>query len=141
MNIDYCYAVIMYTMGEAREEKAATKKQRESDAADAKGDLADTQASLADDEQFLKQLETECEQKSVDYEKRQVLRAGEITAVSKAIEIMSSDKVSGGTKHLPGSAAAASLLQVETAETSVLQGRVSKFLETRAVRANSRVLE
>jgi chromosome segregation ATPase len=126
---------------EAREEKAATKKQRESDAADAKGDLADTQASLADDEQFLKQLETECEQKSVDYEKRQVLRAGEITAVSKAIEIMSSDKVSGGTKHLPGSAAAASLLQLDTAQTSVLQGRVSKFLETRAVRANSRVLE
>merc|ERR1712124_188544 len=29
----------------------------------------------------------------------------------------------------------------DTAQTSVLQGRVSKFLETRAVRANSRVLE
>merc|ERR1719281_1538265 len=106
---------------DSREAKAKTKKQRETDAAEAKGDLADTQATLAEDEKFLKQLQDECEQKSVDYEKRQVLRAGEITAVSKAIEIMSSDKVSGGTKHLP-SAAAASFLQIAATEQSVLQG-------------------
>merc|ERR1719281_2247177 len=95
----------------ARDDKAATKAEREESKGEAMGDLADNENTLKEDSKFLSDLETECEEKAVDYEKRQVLRAGEIEALSKAIEIMSSDKVGGGTQHLPG-LVQTSLLQI-----------------------------
>merc|ERR1719389_772839 len=79
----------------ARDEKMSTKAQREKDKSSAEGDLADTTITLGEDTKFLSDLSAECEAKSVEFEKNQVLRAGELEAVGKAIEIMSSDKVSG----------------------------------------------
>merc|ERR1719199_1182566 len=79
-----------------REKKAAFKAQRETEKADSSGELADTEATLAEDEKFLQDLTAECEQKAVDFEQRQQTRQGEIEAISKAIEIMSSPEVSGG---------------------------------------------
>merc|ERR1719393_1225823 len=81
--------------------KSSTKAQAEKDGAQATGDLADTTAALAADEKFLADLTTECNQKASDFEKRQELRAGEIEAISKAIEIMSSGAIAGGKKYLP----------------------------------------
>merc|ERR1719236_359287 len=72
------------------------------DEATAKGDLATTQSDVATDSKYLKDLLAECHQKAKDYENRQMLRAEELVAVHKAIEIMSSDDVSGsGEKYLP----------------------------------------
>merc|ERR1719399_2362281 len=126
------------------DEKAEAKADREQAGADAKGTLTDTKADLAADTQFLKDLNTECQAKAVDYEKRQVLRAGEITAVSKAIEIMSSPEVAGGTKHLPSSLAqqGPALLQLRSTENEQrsIQNRVAVFLQGRAHAAGSRVL-
>merc|ERR1719420_2094862 len=86
-------------------ERAATlshKKKRETEQAAAEGDEAETSAALAEDEKFLADLTSECEQKTVDFGKRQELRQGELDAINKAIEIMSSEAVSGsGAKHLP----------------------------------------
>merc|ERR1719473_608496 len=79
--------------------KKSTKATRLEDAAEAKGDLADTQAALAEDEKFLADLNSECEQKTFDYEQRQIVRQGEIEAIGKAIEIMSSPEVAGGAAH------------------------------------------
>merc|ERR1719380_545575 len=73
--------------------KTTTKAKTLEAEAEAKGDLADTEASLAEDEKFLADLNSECEQKSFDFEQRQVVRQGEIDAIDKAIGIMSGDEV------------------------------------------------
>merc|ERR1719238_1146365 len=86
----------------AIKKKTATKAKRLGDAATAKGDKEVTEASKAKDESVLSDTNTECKQTSDDYEKNQVVRAGEIEALSKAIEIISSGDVTGmGEKYLP----------------------------------------
>merc|ERR1719428_1326009 len=125
----------------ARDEKMSTKAQREKDKSSAEGDLADTIITLDENTKFLSDLSAECETKSVEFEKNQVLRAGELEAVGKAIEIMSSDAVSGGTQHLPGLVQqGVSLAQLRVDQRSSLQSRVAVFLNDRAERTNSRIL-
>jgi chromosome segregation ATPase len=132
------------TEAATREKKNAKsfKAKTEEAKAAAEGDLEDTKATLAEDEKFLSALTSECEQKAVDFEKRQEVRGGEIDAIKKAIEIMSSDAVSGsGDKHLPGFVQTASaLVQFRSAALSPVQGAVATFLDEKARRAGSRVL-
>jgi len=98
-----------------REEKTKVKAQRASDEATAKGDKATTQEAKAADEKYLKDLIIECGEKSRSFEQRQMLRAEEIEAVGKAIDIIQSPDVAGsGSKHLP------SLLQMKTKTSMVL---------------------
>merc|ERR1719235_1927446 len=78
-----------------RDEKAKTKAQRKEDAAGAKGDLADTTASRDEDQKYLDDLNAQCTQKSNDFEARQQLRAEELEAIQKAIEIIQSPDVAG----------------------------------------------
>lgn len=82
--------------------KAAAKAGKLKEAADAKGDLAQTQAAKKADETYLSDLKTNCHSKSDEFEARQTLRAGEIEAIQKAIEIISSPDVAGAADtHLP----------------------------------------
>merc|ERR1719405_464027 len=84
------------------EMKTKKKAERAQDEAEAKGDLATTQSDVATDSKYLKDLVTECDSKAKAYENRQMLRKEELVAVNKAIEIMSSDDVTGsGEKYLP----------------------------------------
>jgi len=124
------------------DEKISTKKQRENDEAEAKGAHADAENTLAEDTKFSQDLATECNTKSVEFEKSQGLRAGEIVAVNKAIEIMSGSAVGGGSQHLPSLVQedATALAQLRADQRSPLQGRVATFLNNRASRSNSRVL-
>merc|ERR1719174_3270400 len=95
--------------------KSSFKAQREQDKANAEGELADTSATLAEDQKYLADLTTECEQKSRDFEQRQETRQGEIEAINKAIEILSSDSVSGaGEKHLGLVQTRVSLVQLKS---------------------------
>jgi len=127
-----------------REKKSSFKSQRESDKADFSGELADTQATLAEDKKFLADMTAECEQKATDFEGRQEVRQGEIEAINKAIEIMSSDEVSGaGAKHLPGlvqTSAKVSLAQLRSENRSPALGIAADFLRDRAARTSSRML-
>merc|ERR1719473_72293 len=127
-----------------REKKSSFKSQRESDKADFSGELADTQATLAEDKKFLADMTAECEQKATDFEGRQEVRQGEIEAINKAIEIMSSDEVSGaGDKHLPGlvqTTAKVSYVQLRSENRSPAQGIAAGFLRDRAARTSSRML-
>merc|ERR1719231_1646111 len=85
-----------------RDEKTAMKARRMQDAAKGKADLNDTTNMRNEDEKYLADLTALAQQKSTDYETRQKLRAGEIEAIKKAIEILSSPAVSGNAdKHLP----------------------------------------
>jgi len=125
-----------------KKSKLSTKAKREADKAGAEGDKSDTTAALNEDEKYLSDLTATCEQKAADFAKRQELRQGELDAINKAIEIMSSDAVSGsGDKHLPGLVQkSTSLAQLRSQTTSPAQRAVATFLSDAAKRSNSRIL-
>merc|ERR1719182_1309670 len=126
---------------QARSKKAAIKAQAAEAKAQAEGDLAAAKNLLAEDQKFLSDLTQECEQKSRDYDKRQAVRQGEIEAINKAIEIMSSSDVGSGTQHLPSLVQSApSLAQLRSNSASVSQRSVADFLSTRATKLHSKLL-
>merc|ERR1719181_1978401 len=93
-----------------RDEKAESKAKTLQAKADAEGDLKDTTTTRNEDQKYLDELTATCEQKASDFESRQQLRAEEIEAIEKAVEIISSGAVSGNAdKHLPA------LLQTQAA--------------------------
>jgi len=125
--------------------KTAMKAKRLEDAANAKGDKEVTETSKAKDESVLSDTNAECLQTSDEYEKNQVVRHGEITALTEAIKIISSGDVSGmGDKHLPASllqTKASSLAQLRStsAQENVRQ-QVVQFLQGRAQKLGSKYL-
>merc|ERR1719502_436605 len=122
--------------------KTAMKAKRLGDAATAKGDKEVTEASKAKDESTLSDTNAECRQTSDEYEKNQVVRSGEIEALTEAIKIMSSGDVTGmGDKHLPASLlqTKASLAQLRSTSNDVRQ-RVVEFLQGRAQKLGSKYL-
>jgi len=119
--------------------KTTTKaKTLEAEAA-AKGDKADTEASLAEDEKFLSDLDTECKQKSFDFEQRQIVREGEIEAIDKAIEIMSGDEVAGANAYTLIQKKT-SLAQLRSATRNPVQDAVAAFLQEQADKTGSKLL-
>jgi len=126
----------------ARTEKSEAKAKALQSSADAKGDLQDTTTTRDDDSKYLADLTATCEQKSSDFASRQQLRAEEIAAVEKAIEILSSGAVSGASeKHLPQLIQkSSSLAQLRSVSTNPNQLRVASYLKEQASRINSRVL-
>merc|ERR1719473_1832055 len=85
-----------------RNEKADEKAKKLEAKAEAEGTMADTIATRDDDAKYLADVTAQCEQKASDFASRQKLRADEIVALEKAIEILSSDSVSGNAAtHLP----------------------------------------
>jgi hypothetical protein len=101
---------------EAAEKEVATKTkfraQRKADKAEAEGELAETKRIKAEDEKYLSDMTAMCSKKSEDFEARQTLRAEEIEALSKAIEIISSQAVAGNAEKY--GVAAAALAQQST---------------------------
>merc|ERR1719443_1390361 len=83
------------------ESKTASKQGKAAEAAEDKKQLAATLECKATDEKTLSDMKTECLQKGLSYEEKQQLRVEEIEAIEKAIEILSSEAVSGNAeKHL-----------------------------------------
>jgi len=133
--------------------KQALRGKRNEKAAEATGDREETQNALNEDTKYLKDLRQECQQKSFDYEKRQVLRKEELVALNKAVEILSSGDVSGNAdKHLPA-LVATSFLQMgtdsayaqmhlgrEPTQESKKKEKVAAFLNNRAMKTQSQVL-
>jgi len=63
----------------------------EADIADYKGRLTETTALMHDDKVYLKDLASQCEHKAAEWDQRSAQRAGELGALTKAIEIISGD--------------------------------------------------
>merc|ERR1719321_1948506 len=129
----------------ATELKTKVKAERAQDEAAAKGDLATTEKDKAADSSYLADLITECDQKSKDYENRQMLRMEELEAIGKAIEIIQSPDVMGaGEKHLPqfiqlkAKTSSMSLLRAN-ADAPIRQKFIS-FLSSRAKETKSKLL-
>merc|ERR1712070_389100 len=122
------------------------KAKRLADAADAKGDKAVAEETKSKDEGTLSDTLAECKATSEDFENNQVTRKGELEAIEKAIEILSSGAVAGAAeKHLP----AAALLQkkvgtvlasLRSKSASPVAERVAEFLQGRAKKLGSRYL-
>merc|ERR1719443_29986 len=124
-------------------EKTATKAKRQEAKATAEADLADTTASRDADQKYLDELTAVCEQKAADFEARQQLRAEELEAIGKAIEIISSSSVAGsGEKYLPTllQTKKAALSQLRADARSPMQERAEQYLQNQAKKINSRVL-
>merc|ERR1719238_1078191 len=84
------------------ERKTKRRAETEQAKAEAEADLAQTTADRDEDQKYLDDMTALCTQKRADFASREQLRAGEIEAIKKAIEVMSSDAVSGAAdKHLP----------------------------------------
>merc|ERR1719473_1922704 len=124
---------------EERDGKISLKAKTEGAKASDKGELSDTKASLAEDEKFLADLTAECEAKSMEFENNQKVRQEELDAITKATEIMKSDAVS----FVQSSGAITSLVQLRStaASMSAAQQAVAVFLEDKAERINSRILQ
>merc|ERR1712087_605062 len=107
------------------------------------GDLTETTTTRDADVKYLADLTATCTQKASDFESRQQLRTEELEAIAKAIEILSSDEVTGNAeKYLPTlvQRTRPSLAQLRSKSGSELQQRAADFLRDRAGQLNSRVL-
>merc|ERR1712045_952441 len=128
-------------MGADRTEKAETKAKKLQAKADAEGDLEDTTTTRDADQKYLDDLTATCEQKATDFESRQQLRAEELEAIAKAIEIISSGAVSGNAdKYLPTLMQKRSLVSLRADAQSQSQSHAAAYLKAMAKQLNSRVL-
>merc|ERR1719324_319555 len=125
--------------------KTKVKAERAQDEAKAKGDLAVEEKDKAADEKYLSDLITECDAKSKAYENRQMLRAEELEAIGKAIEIIQSPDVMGaGEKHLPqfiqlkASTKSMSLLRANA--DAPIRAKLVSYLQSKAKSTKSKLL-
>merc|ERR1719476_449454 len=131
MNTQHAYDMLMQDLTDQiaqakkdREEKSEIKAKKLQAKADAEGELEDTTTTRDADQKYLDDLKATCTQKAADFESRQQLRAEELEAIQKAIEILSSDAVSGNAdKYLP--------TLVQTKKTSLASLRADFFFEDR----------
>jgi len=127
--------------------KTSMKAGRLQDGATAKGDKHVTEATKAEDETTLSDTLAQCRATSKEYEKNQVVRAGEIKAIQEATRILSSNSVAGhGSTYLPAAAllevrpTALAQLRSSMQETPELKRRLVQFLQSRALSLGSRYL-
>jgi len=126
-------------------QKSELVAKNKEDMASAEGELAETKDMRDADQKYLDDLTAECTQKASDFESRQQLRAEELVAIEKAIEIISSSSVKGHAEtHLPSMLQKArghslAALRVE-ATSQQLQDEVAQYLQRQASRTGSHVL-
>jgi len=154
MNCKANYETLMQTLNDhiqsnekAISSKVAAKAQKKVNAGTAKGDLSITENSQSEDTTTLSDTKAACRSASAEFEKNQNTRADELEAIAKAVDILSSDAVSGAAdNHLP------SLLQSHKSDKvlaqlrSVVNGDADKvrnaaaYLQAQAAKTGSRYL-
>merc|ERR1719163_1200801 len=78
--------------------------------ADARESLVEAESLLKDDQAYLKDLTAQCEDRAKDYDQRSAMRAGELEALTKALEILT-----GTVQGLDEDVNKRALLQANTA--------------------------
>jgi len=78
--------------------------------AEARESLVEAESLLKDDQAYLKDLTAQCEDRAKDYDQRSAMRAGELEALTKALEILT-----GTVKGLDEDVNKRALLQANTA--------------------------
>lgn len=117
------------------EEKSTLRAKRASESAKAKGDLSDTKGDLAEDEKTLADINATFKAKSAQYAENQQVRADEIAAIGKAIEIISDPSVSGSYgKYIKlAQTTSPTFLQIRSEAARVnARSRAAAYLQKRA---------
>jgi len=130
-------------------EKAQLKSKKLQQKADAQGDIDDISKTKLVDEQYVSDLEATCAQKANEYGARQQLRMEEIKAIEQAIDIISSQAVSGSSKEylhqmLQTSVTSFTQLRLDrfnSKESSQSRDHVVTFLRIRAKQLGSQLLD
>jgi uncharacterized phage infection (PIP) family protein YhgE len=128
------------------DEKTQSKAQRLADFESFTQEVESTSATLKTDEKYFADLNVQCQTKSEEFDARQKMRAEELEAIAKAIEVMSGDTVSGAAEtHLRTFVQTRSfaLLRANVLaanERAAAVHRVAIFLQGRAEKADSRIL-
>jgi len=123
------------------ERKTNSKNTHKEKKTQAEKDLSDTTLVKDDDVQFRSDLVATCEQKASDFDTRQNLRAEELVAVNKAIEILSSNDVAGNAATLMDFTQVSSLAQLRSGLIEKKQqDRAASYLRARAAELKSHVL-
>merc|ERR1719324_707642 len=107
--------------------KEGEKADTDQDTDDAKKDLEETIAALAADKDYLYKVREKCRLIDLQYEARLKTRQLEVEAITKAISVLSSDASMDLATNTFNSAAA-SLLQVESAQNKQRQTAASDYL-------------
>jgi len=126
-----------------RDEKAEHRAALATSNAQLKGELADAQDGMATDEKYLADMKATFKAKSAAFADNQKVRAEEIAAMQKALEILSSPAVQGhAKKYLPKLVQkSVSLLQLGSgSERNNAKERAASFLKSRAKALSSKVL-
>jgi len=127
---------------QAVERHSKLQAQRKEDAAVATGQKKESEDLKENEIKYMADLGVLCKQKSQDFESRQNLRAGEIEALNKAIEIIGSDSVA--SERLPGGASASSFAQLRASRDAGAQGpklkQAAALLASRAQSTGSQTL-
>jgi len=157
MNRKHAYELLMQSLQDntahseaTRTNKVAAKAALLQDSASAQGDLTETRESKSADEAYLRDLTVGCQLKSKEFEARQALRAEELEALQKAVEIVSSPGVAGSAeRHLPaamlelGASRPRALVQLQSGDAAgraPAQARAASMLRERASRTHSAFL-
>jgi len=124
--------------------KTALRAETEQQKAGAQGDLAEATHERSEDMTYKADTEALCAQKTADFNARQKLRAEELGAIQKAMEIIGSHAVAGsGEKHLPAllqTKKQTAFAQLRSVQQSPLQSRIADFLAERARVSGSSLL-
>jgi len=125
------------------EEKSVLKAKRASDSASDQADLASTKEDLAEDTRTLKDMKATFAAKSSTFKANQEVRAQELEAIGKAIEIIASPDVSGGhAKHIGFvQAPKSTFLQIRSDTRVTSRDRVITLLAKKATILQSKTLK
>jgi len=119
-------------------EKLEGKGTRTAEGAKANGDLVKTQAELAENKKMLVEVTSTLETKHAMFKENQKTRQGELDAISKAIDIISSPDVAASYSNKVNLAQVTSLLQTQTSKHRVAsRQRVSHLLRQKAALLSS----
>merc|ERR1719329_639986 len=137
------YETIMQTMrdqirlaDQEMSQKTKRKAQRTADKAQAEGDLAETTRVRDEDDKYRAETKAMCEIKTEDFHCRQELRAGELEALDKAIEIIS------GLQEPARGAGGSAFVQLRAGRSSNADlKKAMDLLHERATATGSKVLD
>lgn len=109
-----------------------------------KGDLKDSKKTLAEDQKFLSESRATCQQKAGAFKSSQHERAQELTALEKALDIITKQLQFFETKHEPHmlryAEAASAFSQLRVGVKSKAQQQAATYLSKRAQELDSPVL-
>lgn len=129
------------TKTEEKESKESRKNEASTRASENNRERETVQANKSEDEKYKSDLDAECKTKRVEFAARSKTRADELVALQKAIEILSSDGVSGNAaKHLPKLTQMSFLQRSSIRRSSSVNKRVFDFLQSAGKRLGSSAL-